>query len=195
MNALLFVASLTIGQCSIPSDMYYMRQADRTTVTEQIYCSKPIISKINVVAVGPNGNRFYVPVINGYLPEIEHKVISNSTILRKYLYTEKVKYNGIEPARYDLPEKVAKLIKTEKTNDKVKIDLDGRSSRPPVISESRSFDKQDAIPTLPKDATVLPAVSWPTRHSPMIEVVPVPRGDPIAPKDPLMKRPSEIPDR
>lgn len=96
MNAFCLLA-LTFMQCPIDSQSVYSGDY------ENIHFSGAIYSKQYVIAIIDDGSRVQIPVINGYLPTFDAKVMPNGRLRRDYYYGAAYKHNGSLCVEYERP--------------------------------------------------------------------------------------------
>jgi hypothetical protein len=130
------------------SPTYYTAPASDT---ECVHFYGSIYSKKYITAIIDDGKRITVPVINGYMPSIDLKKMTDGSTQRNYYYDECFKHNGESYVNYSVGGKSVAKKKpptvTESYDDyplkKPGVGISESSSfdRPPIITIERSFDK------------------------------------------------------
>lgn len=145
---------------SVPPSYYYTTPAPSTSSyykasdTERIHYNGDVYSKKYITAVLDDGRKITVPVINGYMPSIDLVKMTDGSCQRNYYYDGCFKHNGETCVNYSIGGKGSNYNKkttapaprvTESYDDipyskKAGISESSSFDRPPIITESRSFD-------------------------------------------------------
>ena len=160
-SAFALVFALVIGGLAVPNaqaqcytlpgyyyspPIYYTAPASDT---ECVHFYGSIYSKKYITAIMDDGKRITVPVINGYLPSIDLKKMTDGSTQRNYYYDGCFAHNGDSYVNYSVggktvAKKNAPTVMESYSYDlskKVGIKEESSFDRPPIITIERSFDK------------------------------------------------------
>lgn len=138
MNSLAVLLVTTLGQFPVCEPVYvapvYVAPVYTAPVVQcpkiyhNICYDGTIYTKQYVKAKLPGGKYLEVPVINGYLPSIDHRTLSDGSLVRDFRYDCRIKYTGKTPV-YE-PGSTCSKPPTETVTQPPR--------RPPVVTESRT---------------------------------------------------------
>lgn len=119
-------------------------------VVEEIVCPGVIESEKRIWITMPDGRRIHVPVLNGWLPQVNETNCSDGSVVRKLSYQRKILYTG-DNTNYVTGDYTAKKVPQPKPVRKERAPVPGVDDGPPTMRVPQitkpSLPPPDKLPT------------------------------------------------